>query len=167
MGDLAAGQRDLSAAAEMSGLPFVDRIGQPPLCPLKQLAALLPSLLSAPDTFERSAAPPSQLALVAVPDQEAEGPGPVAEVHKHIPGLLSRPGAGGVGGHAQDVHMPGGDLHHEQDVEASEGNCVHMEEVAGQQPLRLSAGTLARRCPCSAEPVCAAGRAGSAAGSLR
>jgi hypothetical protein len=35
--------------------------------------------------------------------------------------------------------MPGGDLHHEQAVEASEGNRVHMEEVAGQQPLRLSA----------------------------
>lgn len=35
--------------------------------------------------------------------------------------------------------MPGGDLHHEQDVEAPEGNRVHMEEVAGQQPLRLSA----------------------------
>ena len=35
--------------------------------------------------------------------------------------------------------MPGGDLHHEQDVEASEGNRVHTEEVAGQQPLRLSA----------------------------
>ena len=33
--------------------------------------------------------------------------------------------------------MPGGDLHHEQDVEASEGNRVHMEEVAGQQTLRL------------------------------
>jgi hypothetical protein len=35
--------------------------------------------------------------------------------------------------------MPGGDLHHEQDVEASEGNRVQMEEVAGQQPLLLSA----------------------------
>ena len=35
--------------------------------------------------------------------------------------------------------MPGGHLHHEQDVEAFQGNRVHMEEVAGQQPLRLSA----------------------------
>jgi hypothetical protein len=52
---------------------------------------------------------------VAVPDQEPEGPAPFTEVHQHIPGLLGRPGASGVGGYAQDVHMPGGDLHHEQD----------------------------------------------------
>ena len=32
---------------------------------------------------------------------------------------------------------PGGYLHHEQDVDAFQGNRVHMEEVAGQQTLRL------------------------------
>ena len=52
-----------------------------------------------------------------VPDREAEGPGPVTEVHEEIPGLLGRPGANRVG-HAEQVHMAGGDLHHEQDVGA-------------------------------------------------
>ena len=74
---------------------------------------------------------------VAVPDQEAEGAGPVAEVHEQIAGPLGGPGTSGMGGHAQDVHVPGGHLHHEQDIDAFQGNRVHMEEVAGQQPLRL------------------------------
>ncbi len=44
-----------------------------------------------------------------------------------------------VGGHAEDVHVPGRDLHDEQDVQALEEDCVDLEEVAGQQPLRLGA----------------------------
>ena len=44
-----------------------------------------------------------------------------------------------MGGHAEDVHVPGGHLHDEQHVQAAEEDRVDVEEVAGQQPLRLSA----------------------------
>jgi len=44
-----------------------------------------------------------------------------------------------VGGHSEDVHVPGRYLHHEQYVKALEEDRVDMEEVAGQQPVRLSA----------------------------
>src|SRR6185437_1720379 len=44
---------------------------------------------------------------VAVPDQEAEAAGPVAEVHDQVADLLGGPRASRVGGHAQDVHPSG------------------------------------------------------------
>jgi hypothetical protein len=44
-----------------------------------------------------------------------------------------------VGGHAEDVHVPGRDLRDEQDVQALEEDRVDLEEVAGQQPLCLGA----------------------------
>ena len=42
-----------------------------------------------------------------------EGPDPVTEVHEQVAGLLGSPPAVRVGGHAQDVHSPGPDLHDE------------------------------------------------------
>src|SRR5689334_20474814 len=50
---------------------------------------------------------------VAIPDQEAEGPGSVAHVHDQVAGLLSGPGAIGLDRDAEDVHVPGGHLHNE------------------------------------------------------
>jgi len=50
---------------------------------------------------------------VAVPDQEAEGADPVAEVHEQVTGLLSGPGAVRVGCHDEDVQVPGGHFHDE------------------------------------------------------
>ena len=44
-----------------------------------------------------------------------------------------------MGGHAQDVHVPGRHLHHEQDVQTFQEDRVHVEEIAGQQPVRLGA----------------------------
>src|ERR1019366_406232 len=76
---------------------------------------------------------------VAVPDEEAERAGPVAEVHEEVAGLLRGPGAVRVGGHSEDVHVPGAHLHHEQHVQAPEEDRVDMEEVAGQQPVCLCA----------------------------
>jgi len=76
---------------------------------------------------------------VAVPDEEAVGPGPVAEVHDQVAGLLSGPGSVGMFGDAEDVHVPGVYFHDEQHVQASEEDCVDMEKIAGQQPMRLSA----------------------------
>ena len=75
----------------------------------------------------------------AVADEEAEGSGPVAEVHDQVGGLLSGPGAIRMGGGAEDVHVPGGRLHDEQHVQAPEEDRVDMEKVAGQQAVRLSA----------------------------
>ena len=69
---------------------------------------------------------------VAVPDQEAEGSDPVAEVHEQIAGLLSGPCAVRMGSHAEDVHVPGPHLHDEQHVQALEEDCVDMKEIAGQ-----------------------------------
>src|SRR5690349_14173893 len=48
---------------------------------------------------------------VPVPDQEPEGRGPIAEIDQDVACLLRRPGGGGVGGDAEDVHPAGGDLH--------------------------------------------------------
>jgi hypothetical protein len=76
---------------------------------------------------------------VAVPDEEAEGADPISEVHEQVAGLLGGPYAVRMGGHAEDVHVPGRHLHDEQDVQASEEDRVDLEEVAGQQPLRLGA----------------------------
>ena len=81
---------------------------------------------------------------VTVPYEEAEGAGPVAGLHEQIAGLLRGPGAIWVGGHAEDMHVPGRYLHDEQDVQALEEDRVHGEEAAGQQSLRLSAARIAR-----------------------
>ena len=48
---------------------------------------------------------------VTVADQEPERGDRVAEVHEQATGLLGGPGAVRVGGHAEDVHVPGRDLH--------------------------------------------------------
>ena len=44
-----------------------------------------------------------------------------------------------MGGDAEDVDVPGGHLHHEQGVQAAQADRVDVEEVAGQQAVRLSA----------------------------
>jgi hypothetical protein len=76
---------------------------------------------------------------VTVPDEEAEGDSPVAEVHEQVAGLLGGPRAARVGGHAEDVHVPGRHLHDEQDGQAFEEDRVHGEEVAGQQAISWGA----------------------------
>src|SRR6266702_838544 len=72
---------------------------------------------------------------VAVPDQEAEGADPAAEVHEQVAGLLGGPEAVRMGGQAEDVHPPGRYLHDEQHIEAPEEDRVDMEEIAGQHPM--------------------------------
>jgi hypothetical protein len=41
----------------------------------------------------------------------------------------------GMGGHAEDVHVPGRYFHDEQHVQAAEQDSVDMEEIAGQHPV--------------------------------
>jgi hypothetical protein len=95
---------------------------------------------------------------VAVPDQEAEGADPVAEIHDQVAGLLGGPCTVRVGGHAEDVHVPGPHLHDEQHVQAFEEDRVHMKEIAGQQAISFEyAGTPARGYPRAAGPACTAG----------
>jgi hypothetical protein len=90
--------------------------------------------LASEDLIERT----SELG-VAVPDEEAEGADPVSQVHEQVAGLLGSPCAVRMGGHTQDVHAPGHDLHDEQHVQTLEEDRADMEEVAGQQSLCLRA----------------------------
>ena len=53
--------------------------------------------------------------------------------------LLSGPGVVWVGGDAQDVHPPGPHLHDEQHLQTPEEDRVHVEEITGQQTVRLRA----------------------------
>ncbi len=85
-------------------------------------------------------------------------PRSVAEVHDEVAGLLGGPGAIGMGSDAEDVDVPGCHFHDEQHVQPAEEDRVNMEEVAGQQPVRLCAqerppgGVLpARRWPTGGE----------------
>jgi hypothetical protein len=76
---------------------------------------------------------------VSVPDQEPEAANPIAEIHDQVAGLLGGPLGGRMGGDTEDVHSPGGDLHHGQHVQPPEGDGVDVEEVGREQPRRLRA----------------------------
>ena len=67
----------------------------------------------------------------------------VVEVHEQVAGLLGQPGAGGVGGDAEDVHAAGGVLDDEERVQPAQGDGVEVEQVAGQDRVRLRAQELA------------------------
>ncbi|GGS69029.1 hypothetical protein GCM10010156_29980 [Planobispora rosea] len=75
----------------------------------------------------------------SVTNEEAEGTDLVTEVHEQVAGLLNRPRSGQVGGHTEDVHAPGGDFHDEQHMQALQEHRVDVEEIDGQQPMRLGA----------------------------
>src|SRR3954467_12734507 len=61
----------------------------------------------------------------------------VVEVHEQLAGLLGQPGASRVGGHAEDVHSPGGVLDDQERVQPAHGDGVEVEEVAGEDAVRL------------------------------
>ena len=67
---------------------------------------------------------------VPVAEQELEPASSLAEAQEQVTGLLGRPRARGMGGHAQDVPSPGLDLHHEQDVHAPQQDGIHVQEIA-------------------------------------
>jgi hypothetical protein len=56
---------------------------------------------------------------VAVPDEEPEAAAGVVEIHAEVAGLLGQPGAGGMGGDAEQVHPAGGALDDEERVQGS------------------------------------------------
>ena len=84
---------------------------------------------------------------VPVADQETELPGPLPQVHHQVAGLLPNPDASGVGGGAQDVHPPGGDLHQKQHIDAGQPDRVDVEEIAGEDALGLGVQELGPRRP--------------------
>jgi hypothetical protein len=71
---------------------------------------------------------------VPVADEEPERRDSVVEVGHEVAGGLRGPGHRRVGGDAEDVDAPGGDLYDEQRVEAPQSDGVEVEEVGGQQP---------------------------------
>jgi hypothetical protein len=50
---------------------------------------------------------------------------------------LGEPGAGGVGGDAEDVHAASGVLDDEEDIQPAQGDGVQMKQVAGRDRMRL------------------------------
>jgi hypothetical protein len=87
---------------------------------------------------------------VAVTDQEPETSAGILEIHDQVAGLLGKPGCGGVGGDAQDVHAAGGVLDDEEGVEPVQGDGVHVEQVAGENALGLC---LQELCPGRSGPA--------------
>jgi hypothetical protein len=73
---------------------------------------------------------------VPVPDEVGELRSSVVELSQELAGLLGGPGRGGVGGHLEDVHGAGFDLHDEQGVQALQADGVDGEEVRGKQAVR-------------------------------
>jgi len=68
----------------------------------------------------------------------ARGAG-VLQVHDEVTGGLGHPCRGRVGGGAEDPDAAAGVLDHDQHVHPRAGECDGVEEVAGQQCLRLGA----------------------------
>jgi hypothetical protein len=73
-----------------------------------------------------------------VADEEAERGDPLTQVHEQVAGGLGRPGCGRMGGHSEQVHPAGAELHDEQDIEAAQCDGLNSEEIGGQQPCGLS-----------------------------
>lgn len=84
---------------------------------------------------------------IAVPGQERELSCAVAEVHHQVPCLLGNPGAGGVGGDAQQVDAAGGVLYHEQYGEPVTQHGLDAEEVGGENAVGLGSQELAPAVP--------------------
>jgi hypothetical protein len=93
-------------------------------------------------------------ARTASNDAACELPGPIAnqepepdstftKVHDKVTGLLRRPPAVGMPGHAQHVHVAVADLEDKQHVEPLQGECaVDVEEVDGEHAAGLRAQEL-------------------------
>jgi hypothetical protein len=74
---------------------------------------------------------------VAVADQELDAAAGVVEVDEQVAGLLCQPGAGGMRTDAEDVDPAGGVLDHEERVQPAQGDGLEVEQVAGQDGVRL------------------------------
>ena len=80
---------------------------------------------------------------VAVADEKPETVAGVIEVHEQVADQLGQPGAGRVGGDPEDVHPAGGVLDDEECIEPVQGDRLKMQQVAGQDRVRLRPQELA------------------------
>ena len=115
-------------AADRPDEAFGDRIR--PRCPHRRLDD--PDVDGGEDGVEGG----GELA-VAVADEEPEAAVGVVEVYQQIAGVLGEPGAGRVGGDAEDVHPTAGVLDDEERVQPVLGDRVDVEQVAGEDRLGL------------------------------
>ena len=76
---------------------------------------------------------------VAIADKEPDAAPGVVEIHAEVAGLLGQPGAGRVGGDTQDVYPAAGVLDDEGRVEPVQGDGVEVEQIAGEDRVRLRA----------------------------
>ena len=81
---------------------------------------------------------PGRELRVPIPDQEPERAGPLPHVEDQVTGLLGGPLPRRVRGDAEQAHPTGHHLHHEQHIDPAQRDRVQVEEVAGQQALRLA-----------------------------
>ena len=78
--------------------------------------------------------------------QEPEPGGVLPQVQQQVPGLLGAPGAVGVRGHAQGMHMASADLEDEEHLHAAQSDrAVDVEEVAREHGRGLGAQELLPR----------------------
>jgi hypothetical protein len=80
-----------------------------------------------------------RVADIPVADQELHPGVGVVEVHDHVPGELGDPGCGRARRCAEDPHASGGVLDDSEDVQGRTGQCLGLEEVGGDDGLRLGA----------------------------
>jgi len=74
---------------------------------------------------------------ITVAKQEPQARHPLVQRHQEIPGLLGHPGVGGMGGHAEDVDLTGGQFDEEEHIDSLEEHRVDGEQVAGQDGVGL------------------------------
>ena len=74
---------------------------------------------------------------VAVADKKPAAALGFLEVHDQVAGELGEPGAGGVGGDAEDVYAAGGVLDDEERIQPVQDDGVEVKQVAGVDGVRL------------------------------
>src|SRR5664279_291338 len=79
---------------------------------------------------------------VAIPDQKPDRSDPLAQIHDQVARLLRDPRPARMTGNPEDVDAPSLGFDHEEDIQPSQDDGVDVEEVAGQQPVRLRAQEL-------------------------
>src|SRR6266511_4917359 len=84
---------------------------------------------------------------VSVTAQKPKAADPIAEVRDGVAGLLGGPLGRRMGRDAEDLHPPGGNLHHDQHAQPAQADRVDVEEVRREQSGCLGfAGTCPSWC---------------------
>jgi len=89
-----------------------------------------------------SAVRPRNAAQLTRPADTRGAAAGVVEVHQQVPSELGQPGAARVSGDSKDVHPAGGVLDDEERIQPA-GDRLQMQQVAGQDRVRLGPQELA------------------------